>query len=737
MTRHDTDIIVISDFRLPGGTTNSLAQEIRAQSGAGYRTHLIHAPSRLVGKVLPWSPSINSVLDLPHVTVASPRATLHAKLIIIRHPTVLESTGITFPNISADDVLMVANNAAQEVSGKSHYNVAGVDSKLRRLFGVRPWWAPIGPVVRRTIADQEPEIQMLPSDWLNLVDTGSLAPARTGFVADVPVIGRHSRPQAAKWPATSEEILDAYPDSDEYRVEVLGGAEVVADVVGRVPDRWRVIPFGGANPTDFLRGIDFWVYFHHHEMQEAYGRAAMEALAAGAVAILPHYLRATFGDAALYASPHEVKNLVSQYREDLPRFLDQSAKGQEFVEKLSPQLHAERLASMGVMPGVRVEPVGDARSHEDSELEPTTPVLPREGRRILFVTSNGAGMGHLTRLLAVATRLPQDAQAVFASLSTGVDIVERFDIPYEYIGSSGSMSMESGAWNRYAVKRFKQLLDAVDPDVFVFDGTWPYGGMKAALTGREIEKVWVRRPMWKADAPTTSLEASDFFDKVIEPGEFAAGYDPGPTTSMNDAETVAPVTLLSAEQVLNRVDARVELGYPQDQKVALVTLGAGNINDIGSLQENILSWFQAHAPQWRVVVTRPPIAHSEASDAVETLQVYPLARYTRAFDFAVSASGYNAFHEWMVGELPTLWVPNLATRTDDQYARARWAADLGLGGLLESEAPASVAEALLRMTDDQERRRMFANLTKLDKTNGAEAAARLLSGTRVAAVLKP
>ncbi len=56
------------------------------------------------------------------------------------------------------------------------------------------------------------------------------------------------------------------------------------------------------------------------------------------------------------------------------------------------------------------------------------------------------------------------------------------------------------------------------------------------------------------------------------------------------------------------------------------------------------------------------------------MSVYPLSRYLRAFDAAVVAAGYNSYHEMVMAGVPAAYVPNLATTTDDQLARAEHAA---------------------------------------------------------------
>jgi len=42
------DVALVSDFRFPGGTSSSLATEIRAQAAVGYGTGLIQLPAPLL-----------------------------------------------------------------------------------------------------------------------------------------------------------------------------------------------------------------------------------------------------------------------------------------------------------------------------------------------------------------------------------------------------------------------------------------------------------------------------------------------------------------------------------------------------------------------------------------------------------------------------------------------------------------------------------------------------------------
>lgn len=722
----EADVVIISDFRFPGGTSHSVAEEVKAQSDAGFQTVIFHARSTIISGPSMWSPVIRQLTSLPGVRVASAHDELRAEVVVIRHPTIVTSTLGLWPTIQTNKLLMVANHVAQDGQGE-HYSVASVTSKLRNVLGLEPVWAPIGPVVRQSLLDQDPDLNVSDEDWLNVINDVGHFPKKRGPVGGGPVIGRHSRPQQTKWPSSAETLLQAYPETNDIRVEILGGAEVARQVLGRIPANWNVVPFGGESPQRFLQRIDFWVYFHHEDLREAFGRSIMEALAAGNVVILPKYLEETYGDAALYIEPRDVVDVVWDYWRNPDKFLRQSARGQDFSTKFGPRMHLQRLESLGASPHRDLD-YSDTQQVDRTDNE--TQKVPR--KRILFVTSNGGGMGHLTRLLSVALRLPKElVQPVFASLSTAAHLVRNYEIPFEYISSSADLSMSSRDWNVYFEDRLSMIIEEYKIDHLVFDGTMPYAGLLNACRGRGIQTTWMRRGMWKQDLPSTHLRKDDDFDTVIEPGEIAGEYDNGLTKHVTNKIVVDPITLLSREDLLSREEARRELGYNLSDKVALVTLGTGSVDNFGVPQDWVLSWFAENAPEWRVVVTQSPLESTQEASSAETVSVHPLAQYTHAFDVAVSAAGYNSYHEWMVGRLPALWVAK-ARRTDDQIARCRWAGDFGYGLFFDLDNPSEAALdlALRRLVDPSVLVEIQSRLDSLDLKNGAQAAAKILLGDR-------
>lgn len=375
-------------------------------------------------------------------------------------------------------------------------------------------------------------------------------------------------------------------------------------------------------------------------------------------------------------------------------------------------------------------------NHEPFEVKPDYPedvasnIEPDDirAKKIALVTSNGAGMGHLTRLLGIARKISVNTEVRFISLSQAVPVVEAQGFSYEYIASRGDMGCTPSEWNRYAAERFSQAFADFEPDVVVFDGTWPYAGFMKALRNTDAKKVWSRRGMWKRTVADTSIKTSaSSFDLIVEPGEYAASFDEGVTAGYDDAFRVSPVTVLDKSECLSRDQARAELGLEPNDRTVLITLGAGNINAIDSTVKGLVESVRALPDPWTIFLTKAPIAVSDESFVgVREISEYPLARVARAFDFAVSASGYNSYHEWVQLCLPTLWLPNTSTSTDDQIARGRYAESVGAGLCLVEPTENEIRNAVSELAQDQTRERMRQVMAETRYANGAAEVAELL-----------
>jgi UDP:flavonoid glycosyltransferase YjiC (YdhE family) len=708
------DIVIVADPRFPGGTSTAIAAEIEAQARAGYRTGLIALKAAVLKYPHPIHPKIRAAIDAGWCELLDPEAPVSAGLALLHHPLLLEHLPARPLRLDADVKRLIVHQPPLDGEGQPFYDWRRVDRHAAVLLGGHVPWAPVGPAVRRQLERLPDPPQLADEDWHNVLDPDAWLTARLGVASPVPVIGRHSRPDLLKWPATRADTLVVYPEADDVRVRAMGVDAALLDRLAPIPANWQVLPFATEGVVEFLRGLDVYVYFHHPRWVEAFGRGIIEAMAAGLPAILPRSFAPLFGDAALYAEPEAAAGEARALHGDVGRWRRRSDAAITAVrERFSYPRHVARVAALIGAPAAA-----------------TAAARRRRPRTVLFMTSNGIGLGHVSRALAIARRCPPELEPVFVTLSQGARLIEEAGYQTEYLPFHAYLGADVNRWNDFLARDLAEIVAFYDPSVIVFDGNTPYSGLVQTLRRTPAAwGVWVRRGFWRAGVGGSALERESAFDCVIEPADLAEMLDTGPTTaSRTRTRRVPPVQLVEPAALLNRDEARRRLDLPPDHTCVLFQLGAANNYDFAVCQQRCLDLLLAR-PKTTAAFLESPISLEtpKLPEGVRTLRLFPASLYLRAFDFAVSASGYNSYHELLLSGTPALFVPNEHPQTDDQLARAEHAERMGFGLVQRTRELYRLMSRLEILLDADERAAMRRRMERLDRRNGAIDAALILT----------
>lgn len=352
-----------------------------------------------------------------------------------------------------------------------------------------------------------------------------------------------------------------------------------------------------------------------------------------------------------------------------------------------------------------------------------------ERPRITLVTSNGWGLGHLSREIAIALAMGDRADVTMFSFSRGLPLAARFGLRGEFCPGPDWAWIPAQRWKPYVESRFQAFIAETQPDVVMFDGVAPYLGILNALADHpSISAGWLRRGMWLPGRTDVQLTKSTSFDFVIEPGDFAAESDEGPTSNL-DAVRVPPVSLIDVVPMLDRAEAAAELGLDPSRPALLFAMGSGQPGDAADARKVALDRALEHR-DWQVGLVSSPLATSDGEDvpgAVRLHGVYPLLRYLTAFDAAVSAAGYNSVHELIPAGVPTVLIPKSASQTDDQIARASFLADKGLALMARDDDVDGVRREVERLLQDEHLRGSLMTTDPNEKLGGAGEIARILT----------
>lgn len=348
------DVVMVSDFRMPGGTTMSNAEEIKAQKQFGLRTGLVQMGRYDLNPARPVNEVFDQLVDGDRVDWIVHGERVRCRLLILRLPWVLQEWQDYIPGVEAERVVVIVNQPPKRdyAEGSPYlYDLQRCHRHLQRHFGSGGTWYPIGPMVREALETRHrPELdglEIAAEDWANIIDINEwrrpIRPPRSSRIR----ICRHSRDQYVKWPANATELLKVYPDSPGFEVHVLGGANTPMDLLGgRLPERWRVKEFGSVHPAKFLAQFDVFVYYTHPDWVESFGRVIFEAMAVGLPVFLPPVYEPVFKQAALYATPDEIQARIEALMADDAAYDAQVRTALDFVEsQFGFSRHARRISA--------------------------------------------------------------------------------------------------------------------------------------------------------------------------------------------------------------------------------------------------------------------------------------------------------------------------------------------------------------------------------------------------------
>nr|WP_274615926.1 glycosyltransferase [Nesterenkonia sp. YGD6] len=353
------DVVYLSEFGFEAGNSSVLLQEITTCLEAGLRVGVIPIENGLIASASKrhFVPFLERLVLNGQVDRLSVEGAATTKLLLVRWPASLQLALGKRSGLVAQRILAVANHMPYELAGdRRSYDVRTVSRNIAATFGSEPVWAPESERLRDYLEDLVPSGVLSATAWKGItVPLDDVS--RNNRVPDLdrtPVIGRHGRDHPGKWPSTKKDFLAAYPVDGSVEVSILGGASTPIRsgwLSEELPDSWTVYPFNGIDVSDYLRSLDFFVYYHSDDLVEAFGMAILEAMNHGVVCVLPPHFAPVFGDGAVYAKSGEVQSTIQRFWDE-EMYVAQRERGFDFVnDECSPTAYLTRLRDQGVEAG--------------------------------------------------------------------------------------------------------------------------------------------------------------------------------------------------------------------------------------------------------------------------------------------------------------------------------------------------------------------------------------------------
>lgn len=335
------DLLFVMDFNLGGGAYVSTMNYVGSAIESGRKVAIFHWRRYDTDVAAPLRWELRDLAQQGRLYIVSPGEKLHADLVIVGYPVILQYAVDLPPDISCKRFLILTNQmAARLYSGEDvQYDPQVVSGNVRRLFGLTPTWVPISKLVRGLMQQDRRYEPIAAATWTPLIDVTTWCSGTNRRwrrrTRPKPVVGRHARDHYTKWPSDARTIEQAYCAGKSCDVFLLGGAEKAVEVLGYKPGNWTIHPFGSLSPREFLDGLDFFIHYPHEEYIEEFGRSIIEAMAVGIPVILPAVFQQNFAASALYAAPEDLWEVLEELWCDETAYLARVAAGREFVHQHS------------------------------------------------------------------------------------------------------------------------------------------------------------------------------------------------------------------------------------------------------------------------------------------------------------------------------------------------------------------------------------------------------------------
>ncbi len=306
-------------------------------------------------------------------------------------------------------------------------------------------------------------------------------------------------------------------------------------------------------------------------------------------------------------------------------------------------------------------------------------------KRIVCYAVNGSGMGHITRLLGVARWMRryvsllegQVPEIIFLTSSEATGVLLQagfasFKLPSKTVVRQTGMDMLE--YRRLARQFVWQTLGLFQPDLLVVD-TFPAGSFDELLQlldgpfrkgfiHRRVKPQYAQRPIFQAALRLYDTIAVPHTQTDDDPDQFAGR----PTTWCGE------VIQFDRAEAPQQHWAREQLGVSPNDKLIYVSAGGGGDPHSQQALQTIVQTLGQQGGIHLLVGAGPLYQGKRLSGPRLTWFTQPrIFPFLAGCDAAISAGGYNTFHELLHLGIPTVFYAQQKV-ADDQALRIQQAA---------------------------------------------------------------
>jgi UDP-N-acetylglucosamine--N-acetylmuramyl-(pentapeptide) pyrophosphoryl-undecaprenol N-acetylglucosamine transferase len=348
--------------------------------------------------------------------------------------------------------------------------------------------------------------------------------------------------------------------------------------------------------------------------------------------------------------------------------------------------------------------------------------------RILFYAVNGLGLGHVTRLLAIAREIRKKAPsaAILFLTTSESNVIFKEGFPSVKIPSKNIVN-DSGFNVNLHINIIHQtawsVFSSFRPDVTAVD-TFPHGfthELDQVLRWEACRFVYIYRQ--RKDEKLSD----DYFysllhryDLILIPHEKDA---PG-VRAPKGIHTlfIGPLVIRDRNEIFLKEKVIRDFNFPAEKKLVLINLGGGGQDNLRDILFKLIREISS-IPSVHPVIAQGSLMQYLPSGNYTVLNgYYPVCELYAAFDAVIAGCGYNTVNEVLYFQKPALFIP-FEREVDDQFRRSGYLNDNGLGISIPADQFHTVREKLESLLHPDLAQKIAAAQKRLKLKNNAGRAA--------------
>ncbi|WMT92615.1 hypothetical protein [Pelagibacterium sp. H642] len=351
---------------------------------------------------------------------------------------------------------------------------------------------------------------------------------------------------------------------------------------------------------------------------------------------------------------------------------------------------------------------------------------------IVFVPTNGVGLGHAQRCSLIATELKKNgSRPVFAAFPSCLRMLRSYGFDTMPLVSRSTWHKHEYANDLVNYLRLNRV--TAESQTLVFDGGYIFDSIYRSIVENGLNGVWIRRGLWQeGQSNGIALDREKAFRRVIVPTEafeeLNSSYSHG-----GHVHFVGPIVQTVPLTKRRRKSIRAELAtrFGRDFKHLVVTMLGGGLAAGRSAQIAAICAMMAERTDTLHLVVVWPNATVEAGayawPNTRIVKTHHANALVLASDLFISAAGYNSYHEALYGRIPTIFMAQMSVFMDDQRRRAMAAVERGLADIVEPHEMHALRAKLADHLDGSRSQDVRGLLSELELPEpGTAQAARLI-----------